>query len=323
MPQPTAGDVHVNAPLSNILVAFIQNSANFIADKVFPNIPVQKQSDRYFTYNRRDWLRNEVRERASGTESAGSGFRVDSEQNYSATVQAVHKDIDDQMRANQDEPLNMDRDGTEWVAGQMMAKRDIMWALNYFKLSTWTGSSTGVDIVPTTKWDATGSTPVEDINAQVIAMASKTGKKPNKMVVTPTVFNILRNHADVLDRIKYTEKGIVTEALLASLFGIDEVLVPWGVQDTSVEGAATDATDFIIKSDQVLMVYAEPNPGILKASAGYTFSWNGYLGAGAFGTRVKRFRMEQLASDRIEGEMAFDQKIISSLLGVFFNDVLT
>jgi hypothetical protein len=318
-----SSDVHVNAPLTNISLAFMQQAKNFIADRVFPNIPVKKQGDRYFTYERRDWLRNEVKERAPGTESSGSGFRVNSNASYFAPVFAVHKDVDDQMRANQDTPLDMDRDGTEWVSQQMMAKRDILWALKYFGTGLWTGSTTGTDIVPATKWDAALSTPVENITAQIIAMAGKTGYRPNKMVITPTVFDVLRNNADILDRIKYTERGIVTEDLLASVFGIDEVVVPWGVQDTSVEGAATDATDFIIKSDQALLVYAEPNPGILKASAGYTFSWNGYLGAGAFGSRIKKFRMEELSSDRVEGEMAFDQKLVASILGVFFNDVLT
>jgi len=322
MPQPTSGDVHVNTPLTNMSLAFMQEAKGFFADRVFPNIPVKKQSDRYFSYERRDWLRNEVKECAPGTESSGSGFRVNSTATYFAPVNAVHKDIDDQLRANQDMPLDMDRDGTEWVSGQMMAKRDIMWAGKYFTTGIWTGSTTGTDIVPATKWDAALSTPIEDITEQIIAQASKTGKRPNKFVITPTVFNVLRNHPDVLDRIKYTERGIVTEELIAALIGVDEVLVPWGVQDTSVEGAATEATDFIIKSDQALLVYAEPNPGILKASAGYTFSWNGYLGAGAFGSRIKKFRMEQLASDRVEGEMAFDQKVVAAILGVFFNDVL-
>ena len=48
MPNPTRGDVHVNKPLTNISIAYMQMAENFIADKVFPNISVAKQSDRYF-----------------------------------------------------------------------------------------------------------------------------------------------------------------------------------------------------------------------------------------------------------------------------------
>jgi len=54
-------------------------------------------------------------------------------------------------------------------------------------------------------------------------------------------------------------------------------------------------------------------------SAGYTFSWTGYLGASQEGLRTLRFRMPQLRSDRVEGEMAYDQKVVAAELGVFFS----
>ena len=47
MTQPTARAVHVDQPLTNISVAFLQNAASFVASRVFPNIRVQKQSDVY------------------------------------------------------------------------------------------------------------------------------------------------------------------------------------------------------------------------------------------------------------------------------------
>jgi hypothetical protein len=39
-------------------------------------------------------------------------------------------------------------------------------------------------------------------------------------VIGAYVLQALRNHAEILDRIKYTERGIVTEDLIASLFGV-------------------------------------------------------------------------------------------------------
>ena len=49
MAQPTLNDVHVDAILTNISVAYMQDRDNFIADKVFPVIPVDKKSDKFFT----------------------------------------------------------------------------------------------------------------------------------------------------------------------------------------------------------------------------------------------------------------------------------
>ena len=72
MPQPTASSVHVNAPLTSISIAFLQDQSGFVARKVFPAVPVNKQSDRYYIYDRGDFNRDEMKERAPATESAGS-----------------------------------------------------------------------------------------------------------------------------------------------------------------------------------------------------------------------------------------------------------
>ena len=53
----------------------------------------------------------------------------------------------------------------------------------------------------------------------------------------------------------------------------------------------------------------------MHPAAGYTFAWGGYTGAGPDGQRVSRFRMDHLRSDRIEMEMSYDQKQISTVLG--------
>ncbi len=98
--SPAPGDVHVNRPLTNIAIAYMQDQAGYVADRVFPNIPVTHQSDAYFTFNRGDWNRDDVKERAPGTESAGTNFEI-GEDSYFAKVKALHYDIADQMLANQ------------------------------------------------------------------------------------------------------------------------------------------------------------------------------------------------------------------------------
>lgn len=316
MAQPTPGDVHVNAPLTNVSIAYIQNKAHFVADKVFPNIPVAKQSDRYYSYPKGNWFRTEAKVRAPATESAGSGWTVDNTPTYYAPVIAVHKDIDDQIRANQDPAIDMDRDASEFLTQQMLLKRDKDWAASYFKTGIWAD-----DVTPVTLWDATGSTPIDDITAQISAVHSATGFKPNKLVLGAPVWYLLKNHPDFLERIKYTQMAVVGTDLLARVLELDEVLVANAVENTANEGA-TDAISFMFGKD-ALLVYANPAPSLLTPSAGYTFSWTGYLGAGPSGNRVKRFRMEPLASDRIEGEMAYDMKLVASDLGIFFDNVMT
>jgi hypothetical protein len=60
----------------------------------------------------------------------------------------------------------------------------------------------------------------------------------------------------------------------------------------------------------------------MTPAAGYTFSWTGFMGQGnAFGFATKRFRMEHLEATRVEGQMAFDHKLVSADLGFLWNSI--
>jgi hypothetical protein len=320
MPQPTRSDVHVNRPLTNISIAYIQKAQDFIADKVFPIVPVMKQSDRYFSYNKDFWFRTSADKRAPASESAGGGFKVDNTPNYFCDVWAHHQDVDDQTRANADQPLDMDRDATMFVTQNLLLRREIQFMSKYMLPSIWTGDPSG-DFTPTNKWDTANGDPMADIDTEKQIIKSQTGFMPNTLVVTADVFFALRNNKNVLDRIKYTQRGVVSEDLLALLFGVEKFVVASAVLNSSAEGAVA-AYDYLV-SDACLLCYANPAPSILQPSAGYIFSWQGLFGAGAQGNRIMTFRMEHLKADRVEGEMAFDMKQVGADLGVFFTGLLT
>src|SRR5271166_4263309 len=139
MPQPTRSDVHVNKPLTNISIAYIQRAQDFIADKVFPIVPVMKQSDRYFVYTKDYWFRTGATKRGPASESAGGGFHVDNTPNYFADVWAFHQDVDDQTRANADQPLDMDRDAVLFVTQNLLLRREIQFMNQYMQTGIWTG----------------------------------------------------------------------------------------------------------------------------------------------------------------------------------------
>lgn len=312
--QPTVSDVHVNRPLTDISVAFMQQPGDFIADRVFPTVSVNKQSDLYFVYSREDWYRNQAERRAPGTESAGSGWNLSTD-SYFAHKVAIHKDVSDDVRANADAAIRIDQDATQFVTQQCMIFRDVQWAEDYFVTGVWTNEST-----PGTLWDAGGSTPIEDIRAEIINVKGSTGFRPNVVVMSPRVWQVLQDHPDFVARVNAGQTpggpAIFNLSAFAAVLEVDEAMVAWGVQNTAQEGA-TEATDFIV-GDNLLLAYRSPSPSLLQPSAGYTFAWTGLLGAGAFGNRIKRFRIERIESDRIECEIAFDTKVVSADLAHFF-----
>lgn len=313
--QPSLSDVHVNRPLTDMSVGWLQDQTEFVADKVFPFVPVQKQSDSYYTYSRADFYRSQARRRAPGTESAGGGFTLSTD-TYVCHKYAIHKDVPDDIRQNADGALRVDQDATEWVTQQLLLIREITFLTQYFAPGVWTAQTT-----PGTLWSAGGSTPIQDIRSKQIARKAATGYKPNKILCGPLVYQTLIDHPDIIARINggQTPGGpaLGNAQLLARIFDVDEFLVAWGVQNSASEGA-TEATDFIA-GKHLLLCYAAPRPGLMVPSAGYVFGWTGLLGSGAYANRMKKFRQEQLESDRIEGDLAFDTKLVANELGHFFN----
>lgn len=321
MPNPTVSDAHVNRPLTNISVAFMQEATDFVADQMFAVVPVAKQSDRYFVYDRADFFRSEMQKRAPSTESAGGGYRIDNTPTYYADVWAIHKDVDDDIRGNFDDPLDPDRDATAWLSLQGLLRKDKQWVAQYFATGKWTGDQTGVDAAPAAnqflRWNVTASTPIKDLRTQVYVVKKRTGLKPNKLALGAEVWAILQDHPDFLDRIKYTQTAMVSPGLLAAVLELSDVLIASGVEVTTEEEAATDTFAFLA-GKHALLAHSAPTPSILTPSAGYTFSWTGRPGTGGMGQRVSSFRIDEIKSDRIEMEMAFDMKLVAADLGVFF-----
>jgi hypothetical protein len=325
---PTQGDVHVNGPLTNISIAYLQRAANFVASRIFPNVPVSKQSDRYYTYNRGDFNRDEMQLRAPGTRSASGGYTIDSTPTYYAPVYAFNKPIDDQVRSNADSPLNLDREATEYVSLKALIKREKLWVASYFTTGIWTNDTDGVNSSPGTseflQWDDALSTPIEDIRGAKRTVLESTGFEPNVLTLGRPVYDALLDHPDIIDRIKYgqTQGGaaIANRQTLAALFEVDRVEVMNAIENTANEGA-TNVHAFI-GGKKALLCYAAPNPGLMTPSAGYTFAWTGHLGAGAEGNRIRTYRDEPIKSDIVEIEMAFDQKLIAADLGYFFDTIV-
>lgn len=323
--MPTMQNAHIDRAMTNVSVAYMQDANAFIADKVFPIVKVKRQSDVYYIYSRADFLRDEAQLRGAASESAGGDYGVESSDPYYCRKHAFHKDVTPEERANYDEPLDADRDATDFVSQKMLIRREMEWASNFFKAGVWGKEIEGAASASAGKaiyWNNATSDPIRDVTEASVQMASDTGYRPNTLVLSPFVFNALKNHEDILDRIKYTQKGIVTTDLLATLFEVDKVLVAWGVVNTAAKGDAEN-TGFIM-GKHALLCYAAPSPALKKPSAGYIFAWTGLEGSGAYGNRIVRLPMDMLGlgTERIEGEIAFDAKKICGDLGVFFKDIV-
>lgn len=315
MPQPPLQSVHVDAILTNMSVAYMQRQDNFIAGKVFPILPVDKKSDLYFSYTKNDWFRDEAQLRAPSTESAGSGYGLSTVQ-YNCDVFAHHKDVSDQIRANADIPLMMDRDAVEFVTSRLLLRQEIQWCTDYFTTSVW-----ATDKTVTHTWDDyTTSDPINDVETGKEAILGVTGFEPNTLVLGYQVFRQLKNHPDIVDRYKYTSADAITAEMIAKIFDIDRILVAKAVKATNHEGA-TAAYSFT-HGKNALLCYSAPAPSLLTPSAGYIFAWRGISEGLGQNIGTKSIPMPWLETTRVEGQIAFDDKVVATDLGYFFSSVV-
>jgi hypothetical protein len=322
MPMPTLTDVHVNRPLTNVSIAFMQQPSSFVAAQAVPVIPVQNKSDTFFTYDRSYWFRNEMGVRAPGNPGNVAGYDLSTD-SYSCDEFVLSKDVDDSIRANCDPAVDMDRDAAQFLSMQAMINMESQFMSALYTTGLWTGSTTATDITPATKWDVAGSDPVIDIKGQMRSIKSKTGYKPNLFVISSRCWaEGIEANAAVMDRIRYTQRAIVTEEIFASILGVDKVIVAEGVQNTAAEGAVAVYTNMGTATDACLY-YVEKSPGLMKPSAFYAFSWQGLLGAGNLGQRILRKRDDLNFSDRITIQQAFDMKLVAADLGCYFSAAIT
>jgi len=303
---PSANDVHVDAILSNISVKYTNDS--YIADAVMPPIPVKKESDKYYRYTK-NW-RLPSAHRADGAEAKQIDWAIDTD-TYQTEEYALKDLVTDRQRANADNPLSLDVDATENLTDMIMLLRekrvaDVVFASGTY--GTQTSALTGAQC-----WDDyAGSDPINDINTARVAIHAATGKLPNVIVLGYQVYLKLCQHPDILERIKYTQKGLVTADLIAQVFELPRVIVGMASYDSAQEGATSSVGYVWGKSAAIL--YVEPSPGLKKVSFGYQFK--------SRGMQTSKWRKEENKADFIEVGEIVDEKVVCATAGYLFTTVI-
>lgn len=356
--QPTLSDLHVNALLTNMSNMYSQEESGFIARDVFPIVPTDKLSDRYVTYSRADFNRNQMQKRAPSTLVKTIGYRTDNNPTYLCDVWALGVPIDDQRRGNADAVFNLDLEATRLLTTQALINREISWMSNFFGTgiwsNTWAGgtAATAYPTAPATstatsctvlKWSDPNSQPIVDIRTLKRIVQMTTGFRPNKMVLSRPVFDTLCDHPDFIDRIKYGQTpgkpAQVTLDALAGLFEMDRVHVADAIYNTSGEVAGPNSgasyaaptynaginageSNSFIAGNHVWIGYTPSRPGLMTPGCGYTFAWSGYFGATQQGERISSYYFQPDRSTHVEIESAYAQKLVSADMGGFIGSVI-
>jgi len=303
MARPTVRDVHIDQPLTNISIAY--RNDKYIADQIFPIVPVAKKSDVYFVFDKGAWFRDEAQLRSPGTRAQRSDYALTTA-SYVCLNYALGKPVPDETRDNADAPLRPSIEAAEFVADKLELAMERRVATLITTAANWATSSS-----PTTQWSSDTSDPFNDIDGAVDGVISSIGQFPNVAVMSWDVWRRLKNHPDLLDRVKFTRPGGSPEVTdIAGWFGLDKVLVGLSLYDSAEEGQTASMT--YIWGDDFWVGYVPQSPALMTPAAGYVFRWK---------TReVRQFREDQEYTDVFTGNEYLDEVITACDAGSILYD---
>jgi hypothetical protein len=261
----TPRDVVVDPVLSNVSIAF-QNEM-YIADMIMPVVSVSKQAGKYYVYDKAKFRRNRT-ERAigSGANEVEYGLTTAS---FFATDHALKEKVPFEIIDQADSALDPESDATENITEQLLLDKEIALATSMTATATMTSNTT---LSGTSQWsDYTNSKPIEDVRTGARAIQKAIGRKPNVLILGKEAFDVLQDHPDILERVKYSALGVVTEELLARVFNVEKVIVAEAIYNTANEGQ-TDSLGYIWGKNAILC-YVTPSPRLRSITLGFCFRY--------------------------------------------------
>jgi hypothetical protein len=329
--SPTgSGGTHIDQILTQISLGFPNNA--FVGEALFPVVGVKKQADKYYVFGREAWLAETSDYRAPGTEANEiPGYTV-SQDTYYAQEHALQMAIPDEERENVDSAFTPDRDATELLTAKILLGRELAMKT---MVTTAANYATGLTVTlgAGTFWDTYAtSDPIGDIRKGMRAVHAKIFMEPNIGIIPYLVMSTLEDHPDIIERIKYSERAILTPEIIAAVFGIQRIIVPGVGVGTGAPGALGNAISVgYLWGDDVVLAWVPPRAGLKTPAFGYEFAWT----YGGQAQVVDRWREDNRKSDLIRCQRRYDLKMVGveinpasgsfgkSVTGYLIKDVLS
>jgi hypothetical protein len=254
MPDAHIGTIHFDRLLTNLAVVY--RNDEFIYDRVIPKLPVKNETDKFLIYGK-DNMRLDDDLWADGTVAKEVQYTT-TEGTYSVRRHGLKSFVSDKKVKQSDSPLRPLVSAQNLLLDKIKLRQEKKAAT---LLRTTANNGAETTLSGNDQWsDLANSDPIDDVVTAITTIHGKTAKRPNIIVIPFQVMMVLKQHPDILDRIKYSQKGVVTADLIAQVFEIPTVLVPGGLENTAKEGQ-TDVLAYLWGKD-VWIGYQEPRPSL-------------------------------------------------------------
>ena len=240
MPQPKS--TLVSGPLQNASIAY--RNPSYVAERVFPILDNVAASAKLARYLKGAWFRDEADVRGPSAQAKRGGYPADyidvTHKEYAFAKEVTDEDREE-AKSKSAAPLELDTDAVEFCADKIDLKKEVLVAALVIA-TNWSAVGAGGEDADG-KWVASsGNTFFTDIRNGKKTIRANTGIEPNALLIDYATYNGLKEVSEVLDKIKYTERGVLTSHILAALLDLEEVIVAGTVKSTAKESRA--GTDF-------------------------------------------------------------------------------
>lgn len=300
--MPLKSQLHVNKLLSNVSVQY--KNEEYVWDKIWPLIPVQKDTDLYRIYDRNF----KIPETSRAPKGVANEFTFEfSTSSYSLEQHALKDYVGVDEEQNNDMG-SIKVDTTESLTDAIYRRCELMTAALFTKTS-W---SLSVSLAAGSAFsdNTTTSDPVRVFDTGGATVIANSGKAPQFGILPLAGYLSVKNHVSVLDRVKYTSSEM-SKSMIQAVLGLSELHVPKSIYDSAANGLSFVGAPFF---SNAFLGWKPPGAGGLKTpSCGYTFI--------SSQPRVRSWFDNERNADAVEVEIKLQPKVVASLTGYLIGGI--
>lgn len=303
-------DVHVNQPLTNFALQF-RNRA-FVAEQVFPVVPVMKESDVYYTFGREE-LRQVETLRAAGARAKEVDW-IPSTANYVAEEYALRHLLPDRIVQNADSPVRPQLNTTAKLLKWILLGQE-----RRVQAAAQNSGNVVATVAASPKWDGTSPTIEKDIDTAKDSVRNNAGVEPNAILLPENVKDVVKRDSTLRALIQYVinlgdgNRDLLMNGELPPVMFNLAIIIAGATEDTSKQGQSSTIAK--IWNDSVPVFYREQSVSLDAISWGYIMRVQQSM--------VKSYRDEHRKGEFIEVSMIQAEELVTSNAANLITDVLS
>lgn len=253
--------------LTNVMVRY--RNMDFIAEQVFPTLPVDKELDYVFVFDKENL-------RAPKNTARGlydRAERVDYGLKQVALPPLIERALEQQvpwkLQRQAQTPYQPMISATNNTTEKIAIEKEIALATYLANSSNVPNNTTLSGTAQWSDYTDAASHPLNDVQTAHTTVLLQSTRKANTAVMGRLVYDKFINHPDIIDRLKYTQStfAMTVDAALARLLQVDKVCIGEAVYNNT-QPNITDSMAYIWGKHFWLM-YVASLPALEEPSAGY------------------------------------------------------